>query len=101
MKKTACRFPPLFVFMLLIITNVHSQAPDPQQKHYADSLLFLLNKAPIDTNRINLLNNLTTYLSRIRDYDGVFKYASEALDLSKKLGFKKGLKGAYQKLAMV
>jgi tetratricopeptide (TPR) repeat protein len=91
----------MLLFLLFLFNKkAISQTPDPVQKHMADSLLFLLNTAPPDTNRVNILNNLTTYLARIRQYDEVLKYASESRDLSKKLNFQKGLKGAYQKLAM-
>ncbi len=101
MKKNTSQILFVLLFLLFLFNKKSiSQTPDPVQKHMADSLLFLLNTAPPDTNRVNILNNLTTYLARIRQYDEVLKYASESSDLSKKLNFQKGLKGAYQKLAM-
>lgn len=94
-------FSSIFLLSMLVGKKVSAQAPDPQQKHYADSILFLLKDVPPDTNRINLLNNLNVYLHRIGYFDEMFKYATEALELSNKFGFKKGMRAAYSKLAAV
>lgn len=91
-----------FVSLLLLVGEKgYGQGPDPQQKYYADSILFLLKDARPDTNRINLLNELNVYLHRIGYYDEMFKYATEAAELSKKFNFNKGLRAAYNKLAAV
>jgi two-component system NarL family sensor kinase len=65
-----------------------------QQRNPVDSLKALLINAKADTVRVKLLNSLADKLAQDRAKEG-FKYTEEAIALSKKLNFKKGLGKAY------
>ncbi len=56
----------------------------------ADSLEKLLNKAPEDTNKVILLGDLCWELGPIKP-SRALDYGQQALDLSKKLAYKKGI----------
>ncbi|MFH1319272.1 MAG: tetratricopeptide repeat protein [Bacteroidota bacterium] len=55
-----------------------------------DSLERALDKAKSDTNKVNLLNELSRALWGTGSYDRSLEYSGEALVLGKKLGFVKG-----------
>lgn len=81
----------LFVLSLLLFNSVTCFA---QQRSPVDSLKALLPAAQADTTRINLLNKISDLLTRGQANDGL-KYAQEAIRLSVKVNFKKGLATAY------
>lgn len=89
----------LVLFLTFFLSSVSGKSQNPN-RHPADSLLFLLNTAPSDTNRVNLLIKLNLYLNRMGEADNVIKYATEALELSQKLRFERGMKNAYSNLAL-
>jgi len=57
----------------------------------------LLQKQKDDSNKVNILNFLIFYAGT-KDYATGIKYFEEAIDLSKKLNYKKGMAGAYLSL---
>ena len=69
-----------------------------QQRNPVDSLKALLATAKPDTSRINILNDIAWRLSDNNANEG-FKYVREAIVLSTKLNFKKGLAKAYYRRA--
>ncbi len=64
-----------------------------QKRDVVDSLKTLLNTTS-DTARINVLNKISYWLKRERANEG-FKYAREAISLSKKANYNKGLALGY------
>ncbi len=60
-----------------------------------DSLKKLLERTPEDTNRVNLLFQLSEFC----DEQDIGRYAGEALALARKLGFKKGTADALSNVA--
>ncbi|MGY3214399.1 tetratricopeptide repeat-containing sensor histidine kinase [Mucilaginibacter sp. HD30] len=81
----------LFIFSPLLFNPYMCFA---QQGNSVDSLKALLPQAKTDTARINLLNQIGDILKRDKANDG-FKYVEEAIALSTKTNFKKGLARAY------
>ena len=59
-----------------------------------DSLMNVLKKQKDDSNKVNTLNFLISYAGT-KDYATGLKYFEEAIGLSKKLNYKKGVAGAY------
>lgn len=78
---------------LLLIILLLPAAVFAQTKR-VDSLKKILAKTPADTNRVNLLNDIGDGLILFDAGEGI-KYAKQAMALSNKLGFKKGLAYAY------
>ena len=65
------------------------------QNSTTDSLINLLNSSNIDTNKVNIINNLaTTYYGN--NSDKALKYANQAIELSMTLNYVGGLVQAYQ-----
>ena len=56
-----------------------------------DSLMNVLKTAIGDTNKVNTLNNLSEQFWRTAKYAEAKKYADDALSLSEKLNFKRGI----------
>ena len=79
------------LLLLLIFVPAFGLA---QQRTVLDSLKALLPATRVDTSRINLLNNISDILKRDKASDGL-KYVQEAIELSSKINFKKGLATAY------
>ncbi len=64
----------------------HSQTPR------IDSLKIFIKTAPEDTTKVNALIELTrAYLFQLNDYSTLNQYNAQQLELSEKLGFKKGI----------
>jgi signal transduction histidine kinase len=68
--------------LLLLFLFQHGIAQD----RYADSIKRVLRSAKADTNKVNLLNDLTKYYTYTFP-DSAMKYNGQALDLSQKLHF--------------
>ena len=83
----------LFTINLSLITN-HCNAED---KKKIDSLKALLKTAGQDTNRANILYDLSR---KVDDYNTYVDYANQCLALSEKLDFKKGMANAYRILGV-
>jgi serine phosphatase RsbU (regulator of sigma subunit) len=60
------------------------------QDQYSDSLLNLLKKTKDDSNRVNLLNQISREFEGQTDFTKAKAYALQAISLSEKLNFKKG-----------
>jgi two-component system NarL family sensor kinase len=83
--------------MKLLVVIILLTAPAvviAQNNNPIDSLIKLLPKSKTDTGRINLLNEIGDHISNTRATEGL-KYADEAIQLSDKINFKKGLADGY------
>lgn len=79
----------LLLLLLLIPVIGFTQQRDP-----VDSLKSLLRSTREDTAKIDLLNEISGLLKRDRANEG-FKYAQQAIAISKKVHFNRGLATAY------
>jgi serine phosphatase RsbU (regulator of sigma subunit) len=78
----------LLSICILAIGQFYSEAQTPR----IDSLKLFLKTTQEDTIRVNALIELTrSYLFQLNDYNSLNQYTIEQLELSKKLGFKKGI----------
>ena len=66
-----------------------------------DSMLLALKTAKEDTNKVNILNNLSTELFLRSHYDAALRYGKAALSAGKKTNFKKGMTRAYLRIGAV
>ena len=85
----------LFVLLLLVLlleTSLFSQT-----KSEIDSLKNELGFLPMDTNRVNILNNLSNKTKNI-DYSEALEYAKNALELANKIDFENGVMDAYSNI---
>ncbi|MGP8217205.1 MAG: tetratricopeptide repeat protein [Bacteroidia bacterium] len=71
------------------------------QQHTIDSIRNILKTERDDTNKVNTLNTLSSKLWRNGIYDTSLIYANHALTLATKLGFEKGLAGAYSNIGVI
>ena len=71
------------------------------QNKKIDSLKILLKTAKEDTNKANILSDLSWRLKNIGNYDTALQYANTALSLSEKLNFKRGLSAARNGIGLV
>ncbi|TAL59515.1 MAG: tetratricopeptide repeat protein [Bacteroidetes bacterium] len=69
-----------------------------QQSIKIDSLLTIINIVKIDSEKVNLLNQLAKELELKGNFDESINYSQEALKLSQSLDFKKGIAIAYNNL---
>jgi tetratricopeptide (TPR) repeat protein len=81
----------VFCFTMFIV-HLHGQLS------VMDSLLFELKSAKNDTNKVNLLNELSYQSYRDGAFEAEMKYGKQALDLAKKLIWKKGMADAYRNI---
>jgi adenylate cyclase len=68
------------------------------QTSAVDSLKKLVNNAPEDTQKVNLLNDLCKSLWTSEHQEEVIAYGSQAKALAEKLNFKRGLAYAYKNI---
>lgn len=85
MNKRSC----LLIFLLFMV-----QIFVTAQTGNVDSLLQLLTVAKEDTNKVNLLRNITSIL-RFSDPEKAIGYGLTGIQLSKKMNFDKGTAGCY------
>jgi tetratricopeptide (TPR) repeat protein len=85
----------LFYFCILI-TGI-SQA----QQEIIDSLILVLKKQIEDTNRVNILNDLSKQIMFQGKYEQSLNYSQEALLLSKKINYSKGIARAYSNKGLI
>lgn len=88
-----CTPMPKTVLILLLSVCLIFPGQTTAQSRTTDSLAALLQNAK-DTTRVNLLNQLSSAYWYIDPLQTI-SYASQAIDLGKKLGFKKGITTAY------
>jgi signal transduction histidine kinase/DNA-binding response OmpR family regulator len=79
-----------FICLSILILPMLAEGQD----RFADSLELVLATAPLDTNRVNLLNTLTFRL-KYSDPERALRHADEAENLAKQLAYRKGLAATY------
>ena len=84
----------LFCFLLLASCFCFSQ------KAKIDSLLNVLKTAGEDTNKVNLLNSLGRALIFTGKYKEGKEYENRAIELGKKINYKKGIAQAYNNIGV-
>lgn len=84
----------VFAFLLLFAF------PGVSRADYLDSLEYELKKSGQDTNRVFLLNELCWEYQSI-DYEKAMIFGDQALDLAKKLDFRKGVSDAQMLIGMI
>jgi len=72
--------------LILFLTSINLFS----QQNNIDSLLSVLKISRDDTNKVNTENALADNLWRMGDFDKAMDYSNNALDLSRKITFKKG-----------
>ena len=91
-------------FLMLIIFNaaflILNSLCFAQNKNI-DSLLALLKKDNSDTNKVIHSNNLCRAYSNTGLYDTALHFSNDALQLSKRLNFKKGIANSYGNIGAV
>ena len=85
----------IFLILSLILLLNHSFS----QQNPIDSLQHLLKTAKQDTNKVNLLNDLSREFYLIGDYDKEMNYGKQAFSLSKHIGYKKGIANSINNIA--
>lgn len=86
-----------FLWLILLPAIACAQLSLTSQR-IVDSLTVLVNKAPEDSTKVDLLSNLSKKYYPI-DYKKGFGYGNQALNLAKKIGWKSGIMRAYSSLA--
>src|SRR5580765_466408 len=89
---------PLMIF-LLVTSFLNSSSAQKRGQERIDSLLAETHSANKDTNKVHLLIDLSFTYNSI-DPDAGIKYGQEALDLAKKLNWKKGIADANRALGV-
>ena len=86
--------------MRIVIASLFLSISQPisSQQAIIDSLQLLLESAPEDTNKILLLGDLSFYSTHLDPQLGL-RYAQQTLELSEKLGNKKGITNGLYKIA--
>ncbi len=88
MKKT-------ILLSIIILASTFETSAQKQAQVLIDSLLDELSKARKDSNQVNTLNSLSKEMKNKGEYDTAKQYAKEALSLSQKIKFNKGVPMAY------
>lgn len=83
--------PIAFAFFCLVATLLHSQNAKVLRNAKTDSLRVLLAKAKNDTSKVLLYLQLSYQFSQLRNLDSVASTANNALTLSKRLNYTKGI----------
>ncbi len=89
--------PRLVLICLLLLAYSPTFAQPKAGQVRLDSLLAELPRAKPDTNRVKLLNAISTY-SRINNPNEGINYANQSLVLARQLTWKKGMAYAYSSL---
>ncbi len=82
----------ILILLFVLLCNVVSA-----QQRVTDSLLKKLIKAKDDTDKVNILNGISHQFASDQPLESI-RYGNRALELSRKLGWKKGLALAYNNL---
>ncbi len=94
-------FLSLIIFFSFHFLLGQSNIQGPSFSTKTDSLQKLLHTQKEDTNRVNILNNLSRELWQKGDYSQAKIYAEDADSLSEKLNFKKGIANAKNNIAII
>src|SRR6202008_3814744 len=94
-------FHPRSIMLLLALFFLLQPARSRCQAQALDSLKLALKTAGADTQKVNLMMRIYRSYFKRAAFDSVLKYANEALQLSEKTGYKKGIAGAYSAIASV
>ncbi|MBI4646967.1 MAG: sensor histidine kinase [Bacteroidia bacterium] len=86
-------------FFLIIFLNLISAICLPQNNPL-DSLKNILQKSKDDTSKVNTLIDICFY-TLFSSPDKAFDYAQKALELSRKIGYKKGILMCYNKIGII
>ena len=86
-------------FWIVILLSLNTCGVIQAQNEILDSLLVELERA-IDTNEVNLLNEITMELTR-NNPEEALKYAHRALNKANELEYEKGKAVAYQRISVV
>lgn len=78
-----------YIIIPLIFINIYSNAKSNQDR-IADSLISSLHEFKNDTNKVNLLIEITNALNEI-NYEKAIYYGNKAIELSKELKYDKGV----------
>lgn len=82
---------------LLVILFIYASTKLPAQVSPVDSLLSILKTAKEDTNKVNILFQLSEQCV----VEDILKYAQQSLALAEKLKYEKGIANAYNNIAFV
>ncbi|CAN5552225.1 hypothetical protein BH11BAC1_BH11BAC1_15410 [soil metagenome] len=88
-----------FKFLFIILTSQYCNA-FAQENYAIDSLKLIVERTAADSNRVNLYSSLSTIYLEIPEYDSSFHYANEALKLSEKIKFRKGIGDSYLRIGV-
>ncbi len=86
---------------LLIILLLGFRQFSLAQNHMIDSLRNALKVSQADTNRVNIQNTLGKQYIYISEFPRADSFANEAIKLSEKLNFKKGIAKGYSAIGIV
>lgn len=83
------KYTPAVILLFCFVSLLFSQDIPGNENGKRDSLVILLTVA-VDTQRVNLLNQLSKELE-LQNPDESLSYANEAVSLSTELGYDNGL----------
>lgn len=82
------------ILLIFLLISVSISA----QNKTIDDLLIELKQSSEDTNKVNVLNQLSYESYRQGDFEAEMKYGEEALKLAEKLKWKKGIADSYKNI---
>src|SRR4051812_23972065 len=94
----------LLLSVLLIVCHaslsaqVSANTPAQMKRHIVDSLIAVLETSKEDSNKVEVLHNLSSGLYDIREYKQAIQYENSSLLLANKLNLKKAESRAYSYL---
>jgi two-component system sensor histidine kinase UhpB len=94
--RSCSKFMLCFSLNIVLFISAYTQ-----HQNKIDSLINVLKTAVEDTNKVNLLNALCKQVVQTSNYLEAKKYANEALHLSEKINFKKGVANAYNNFGVI
>ncbi|MBI4929372.1 MAG: tetratricopeptide repeat protein [Bacteroidetes bacterium] len=84
-------------FLLLLLFPLFAFS----QQFKIDSLLFIIKNSKEDTNKIDVLNKLASEFKKVSMYKEAITNANNALTISERLNFKRGISDSYIKLGSI
>ena len=85
------------LIIILFFFSCNQRSVFSQEQTVIDSLLIILSSANEDSNKVNLLNEISYNFPYINPDEGL-KYGNQALDLAKKISWTKGIASAYSSI---
>ncbi|HEY0679518.1 MAG TPA: tetratricopeptide repeat protein [Chitinophagaceae bacterium] len=89
------------LFTVILIFGYREYLCAQNSAQAIDSLLGVLKSTKADTNRVNVLNDLSFRVNASGDFESARRYADSALSLSGQLNFKKGIAKSYRSIGIV